>query len=403
MRAQGRAPWLSRLVVTVLAVAFLSLSAAAALGAVAFSASHTAASLPGTWSGTVTVAANLSGDYQTTLVPPSPPWSAVIHVERQESSTYTLAGAATSEGLVPGQMVGSASGTETPLSVSPSNACFRTLDPAYAWSYQGPAQVQITYANGAFVLRPQAVAVTATTLNHGCGVPDSQVQAQLTVPGGRLGTPALVASQHAPANATSLAGSTSIPWVFGPSPLGNMTITWDLTRKGATQPTPTGTATGTVLVNNQPYTSGQPIPYGSKVGVTHGRLTLNTEVGTLTVYGGGVSAIFRLLRLTEQGKTLVELRLVEGDFFVCKSAFRTTSAASLPRKTVRRLWATGKGRFRTRGRYSAATVRGTFWLTADRCDGTLTQVKQGKVAVSDFVKHKTVLVPAGKSYLATPK
>ena len=188
-----------------------------------------------------------------------------------------------------------------------------------------------------------------------------------------------------------------------------MTLTWNLTRGGAAKPppapggSPTGTASGTVLVNGQPYTSGQPIPYGSKVGVTHGRLRLNTEVGALTVFGGGVSAIFKLLRFTEKGNALVELRLVEGDFSVCKRSFRTTESAQPSKKTVRRLFANGKGRFRTKGRYSAAVVRGTNWLTADRCDGTLTQVKQGKVTVTDLVKHKTVLVPAGKSYLARPK
>lgn len=44
---------------------------------------------------------------------------------------------------------------------------------------------------------------------------------------------------------------------------------------------------------------------------------------------------------------------------------------------VRKLWARGKGRFRTRGRYASAVVRGTRWLTADRCDGTLVQVAEG--------------------------
>ena len=63
----------------------------------------------------------------------------------------------------------------------------------------------------------------------------------------------------------------------------------------------------------------------------------------------------------------------------------------------------GQGQFRTRGRYSSATVRGTFWLTADRCDGTLTSVKQGTLEVIDFVKKTKVLVGAGKRYLAAPK
>jgi hypothetical protein len=48
------------------------------------------------------------------------------------------------------------------------------------------------------------------------------------------------------------------------------------------------------------------------------------------------------------------------------------------------LWGNGKGSFRTDGKYSSATVRGTIWLTQDRCDGTLTKVKRGTVSVRDF-------------------
>jgi ferric-dicitrate binding protein FerR (iron transport regulator) len=49
---------------------------------------------------------------------------------------------------------------------------------------------------------------------------------------------------------------------------------------------------------------------------------------------------------------------------------------------VRRLWGRDKGgRFRTHGHNSTATVRGTRWLTEDRCDGTLTKVTSGAVDV----------------------
>ena len=69
-------------------------------------------------------------------------------------------------------------------------------------------------------------------------------------------------------------------------------------------------------------------------------------------------------------------------------------------KRKRRLWGDGKGRFRTKGEFSSATVRGTRWLVEDRCDGTLTRVTKGKVAVRDFVRKRTVIVRAGKQYLA---
>ena len=45
-------------------------------------------------------------------------------------------------------------------------------------------------------------------------------------------------------------------------------------------------------------------------------------------------------------------------------------------------------------------MRGTKWTVADRCDGTLTTVKRGKVEVRDFRLKKTILLAAGKSYLA---
>ena len=76
------------------------------------------------------------------------------------------------------------------------------------------------------------------------------------------------------------------------------------------------------------------------------------------------------------------------------------ASSSARKKKVRRLWGDGKGRFRTKGRYGAATVRGTKWLTEDRCNGTLMRVRQGVVAMLDFARKKTVVVKKGKSYLA---
>jgi hypothetical protein len=48
-------------------------------------------------------------------------------------------------------------------------------------------------------------------------------------------------------------------------------------------------------------------------------------------------------------------------------------------------------------------VRGTHWLTEDRCEGTLVRVKRGLVDVRDEVRKKTVKVPAGKQYFAKSK
>jgi hypothetical protein len=127
---------------------------------------------------------------------------------------------------------------------------------------------------------------------------------------------------------------------------------------------------------------------------------LTTDTGKVTVYGGGVTAAFQLRRATLAGKPIVELRLVGGDFSECKKRKVSAAGATKPPKTVRRLWANGKGRFRTRGRYVSAAVLGTFWLTADRCDASLVTVRRGTVRVTDLPRRKTANVKAGKTYLA---
>lgn len=67
----------------------------------------------------------------------------------------------------------------------------------------------------------------------------------------------------------------------------------------------------------------------------------------------------------------------------------------------RKLWGSGSGNYKTVGSHGAATVRGTIWLVSDRCDGsTHFKVDRGVVAVRDFVKHKTVILEAGDSYVA---
>jgi streptogramin lyase len=164
---------------------------------------------------------------------------------------------------------------------------------------------------------------------------------------------------------------------------------------------PTGSATGTVLVNGAPFTGGT-IPYRSNVDVTNGTLDLSTETGQLTVFGGGgLTSKFQLVRASAKELPLVDLRLIGGNFSACGS--RTLAGQEKKRKPIRRLWGKGKGRFRTKGRFSSASVRGTTWLTEDRCDGTLTLVRQGVVSVYDQVKKKTITVRAGRSYLAKPK
>ena len=148
--------------------------------------------------------------------------------------------------------------------------------------------------------------------------------------------------------------------------------------------------------------------------------------------GGTWSAVFSDGKFTvtqpERGEPVTTLKLTGPTFRdTCGDA---SAARQRKRKRVRRLWGDGHGRFRTAGHYSAATVRGTKWLTEDRCDGTVTRVVRGTVEVEDFTdppppappeESKPVpdaptapppapaagtpgsfVVPAGGSYVARP-
>jgi DNA-binding beta-propeller fold protein YncE len=86
-----------------------------------------------------------------------------------------------------------------------------------------------------------------------------------------------------------------------------------------------------------------------------------------------------------------------------RQAPRGGATAAKKPKVVRQLWGSGKGNFRTTGRFASATLRGTKWLTVDRCDGTLVRVTQGVIAVRDLVRKKTVVLRKGKSYFARAK
>jgi hypothetical protein len=171
---------------------------------------------------------------------------------------------------------------------------------------------------------------------------------------------------------------------------------------------------GTVLVNGQPLAVGQQIPLGSTIDARNGtvliRAVINGVVQEMQFAGG----IFQLLQLPNG---TVQLVLTGGDFSVCKTTkakkankakkkkgVRATRAASRAdnAKTVRMLWGNGKGSFQTKGRYAAATVRGTIYQVADRCDGTFTRVRQGTVSVLDLVRNRTVSITAGKSVLIKP-
>jgi hypothetical protein len=129
------------------------------------------------------------------------------------------------------------------------------------------------------------------------------------------------------------------------------------------------------------------------------KIIVQSIVGAANFYGGR----FDVKELDSEGKPILVMRLVGGNIKEkCGAGNRAAAGLNGEAKTkpVRRLWGKGKGRFRTRGRYSSGTVRGTNWVTTDFCDGTDTRVVAGIVRVYDLVLKKGLLLKAGQSYFA---
>jgi hypothetical protein len=139
---------------------------------------------------------------------------------------------------------------------------------------------------------------------------------------------------------------------------------------------------------------GEQLPVGTTVDTLKGRVTLVAAGGQTADFYGGIFKIGQ----GKGAKPLTTLTLAEK--LTCPKAGRAVAAA---KKKKRRLWGDGEGKFRTKGKHSAATVVGTRWLVEDRCNSTLTRVVRGRVSVRDFVKKKTVIVRAGKKYVARAK
>jgi hypothetical protein len=148
------------------------------------------------------------------------------------------------------------------------------------------------------------------------------------------------------------------------------------------------------------------VPIGSRLDTNNGHISLTSaaDLKGRTQRAEFFGGVFQT-KQKKAKKPTTELRLASASFVSYASKCGAVvsgrrGVAAKTKKRVGRLFGSGKGRFKTRGRFSAATVRGTIWLTEDRCDGTLTKVTKGKVAVFDFGRSKRVTVKSGHSYLA---
>jgi hypothetical protein len=151
------------------------------------------------------------------------------------------------------------------------------------------------------------------------------------------------------------------------------------------------------------------LPSGAVVDARRGRIRLTTALDEAGKFQTG--RVWGSRFQIHQGHNaagMTSLTLRGGDFGRCPArASRLATASSVARenpttrRVVRSLWARDRGgRFRTYGNNSVATARGTAWVTRDRCDGTVTRVREGAVAVKNRRTGRTVVVRAGHAYLA---
>jgi hypothetical protein len=163
-----------------------------------------------------------------------------------------------------------------------------------------------------------------------------------------------------------------------------------------------------------PLTGAVNVPMGSIIDTTKGRIALTSAADTAgkkTQTADFYDGIFQVKQAVPRKKPKKPAALITD--LVMKGQIARSQCAPLkgaraaaadkkkgPKAVLGQLWGNGKGKFRTNGKYSAATVRGTIWLVQDRCEGTLTKVRRGTVRVRDFKRKKTVTVKAGHSYLA---
>jgi hypothetical protein len=166
-----------------------------------------------------------------------------------------------------------------------------------------------------------------------------------------------------------------------------------------------------------PFTGAANIPVGSQLDTRKGRVALTSAAdtgGAKTQTSDFYQGIFQVKQALPKKKPkkptalttdlVMKGQIARSQCAPLKGARAATVSAAKkkkgPKAVLGKLWGSGKGKFRTNGKYSAATVRGTIWLVEDRCEGTFTRVRRGTVQVRDFKRKRTVTVKAGHTYLA---
>ena len=160
-----------------------------------------------------------------------------------------------------------------------------------------------------------------------------------------------------------------------------------------------------------PLTEARQIPTGSEIDSLEGSLRMVTSTGHVgktqtATLSGGVYKVTQVRAGLSKGQT--DFRLIERAFAGAPSYGGCSTAAAhghAPRKVSKNtLNLLGiqehGGKFRGIDGQAAATGRGTKWSFEAQCSGTLTHDYRGVVIVNDLIRHVTVVLHPGQSYLA---
>ncbi len=189
-----------------------------------------------------------------------------------------------------------------------------------------------------------------------------------------------------------------------------------------------GNAGGIVLVkapgqaNFFNLTDPRRIPIGSLIDVNNGFVDLTAEATSgANETGTFWDGMFQVEQAqTRQGGAVEPLTATLADPVNCKGGkgkkkkkkgkkSAVSSGARASAGGTRQLWGRAKGSFRTKGYRGSATVRGTEWLTTDRCNGkdrtTTFRVVEGLLSIDVFAKKGAVnkILGPGKPFTATNK
>jgi hypothetical protein len=142
------------------------------------------------------------------------------------------------------------------------------------------------------------------------------------------------------------------------------------------------------------------LPVGSTVDATHGKVRLVTaDIGRGRTQSGAFAGGAFVVTQDRSGVTTLALARGRAASRACASGTRReASGAAANGNVLRLLHGSAHGKFRTVGRYAAATVRGTKWTTADACGGTMISDHRGQVATqSNNAELSYSLVPGAQS------